>query len=300
MNRITPQRLTFDRFEELIKEIGSKTEANLHIGNGFAVGLNLTSLLRYFSTDTTPIRITDLRIGLVRSGSARVIFNLIPRHLTAGSLVFVGCESIIQMMEHTPDFNFAVVAVTTDLLKVILPGNIPSSLSGHLQSFVIALDDDGRQTLDRLFHLLFDLCSHPSHPKSAAADLVCAILHFYDHVYHNHQRYDVEPKSHEHELFDRFITLVNRNGGTERQLAYYADCMNLSQRYLGTVINKVSDVTAKEWIDRAAIAHIKVMLRHSNLPIKCIADSLNFPNNSFFCKYFKRLTGMTPAQYKRQ
>ena len=300
MNRITPQRLSFDRFGELIKEIGSKTEANLHIGNGFAVGLNMTSFLRYFSTEVVPIRITDLRIGLVRSGSARVIFNLIPYHLTAGSLVFVGCESIIQMTEHTTDFNFEMVAVTTDLLKVILPGNIPSSLSGHRQSFIFAPDGDRRQILSRLLHLLFDLCCHPSYPEATAADIVCAILHFYDHVYNNHQCHNVEPKSHKHELFDRFITLVNKSGGTERQLAYYADRMNLSQRYLGTVINKVSDVTAKEWIDRAAIAHIKVMLRHGNLPMKSIADSLNFPNISFFCKYFKRLTGMTPTQYKRQ
>jgi YesN/AraC family two-component response regulator len=105
-------------------------------------------------------------------------------------------------------------------------------------------------------------------------------------------------KSRERDIFNKFIYLVNRSNGIERQLDYYADKMCLSQRYLGSIIRNVSGVTAKEWIDRAAITEIKVLLKHSDKQITQIADQLHFPNYSFFSKFFKRLTGTTPKKYR--
>ena len=105
-------------------------------------------------------------------------------------------------------------------------------------------------------------------------------------------------KTREREIFDKFIRLVNHSNGENRQLVYFADKMYLSERYLSTVVKQASGVTAKEWIDRATVTEIKVLLKHTDKQISQIADQLNFPNDSFFCKYFKRLTGMTPKEYR--
>ena len=61
---------------------------------------------------------------------------------------------------------------------------------------------------------------------------------------------------------------------------------------------KVSGKAAKQWIDDALVARIKVALRHTDKQMAQISDEMNFPNNSFFNKYFKRLTGLTPGQYR--
>ena len=62
-------------------------------------------------------------------------------------------------------------------------------------------------------------------------------------------------------------------------------------------MKKVSGKAAKEWIDEAITTRIKVELKHSDKSIAQIAYDLNFPNPSFFSKYFKRMTGMTPHEY---
>lgn len=93
---------------------------------------------------------------------------------------------------------------------------------------------------------------------------------------------------------------MNLYGQREHQLGFYADKLCITSRYLGTVILSESGVGAKEWIDRAIISAAKVQLRHSDRQTTQIADELNFPNVSFFCKYFKRLTGFTPQQYRKQ
>ncbi|MBR1474794.1 MAG: AraC family transcriptional regulator, partial [Muribaculaceae bacterium] len=45
---------------------------------------------------------------------------------------------------------------------------------------------------------------------------------------------------------------------------------------------------------------IMVALRHTDKPVAQIADEMNFANTSFFTKYFKRMTGLTPLQWRNQ
>ena len=85
---------------------------------------------------------------------------------------------------------------------------------------------------------------------------------------------------------------------TSVELGFYADKMCLTERYLGTVIRQTSGTTAKGWIDRAIITRVKVELRHTSKSVAQISEEMNFPNPSFFSKYFRRLTGMTPMDYK--
>lgn len=66
------------------------------------------------------------------------------------------------------------------------------------------------------------------------------------------------------------------------------------------MVRQTSGITAKEWIDKAVITSAKVLLRHGDLPIVEISDRLHFATPSFFCKYFKRLTGCTPQEYRQR
>ena len=79
----------------------------------------------------------------------------------------------------------------------------------------------------------------------------------------------------------------------------YADRLCLSPRYLSSVIRNVSGRTVVEWVNQAVILEAKVLLKHSDLLTYQIADELHFPNPSFFSKFFKRMTGMTPQGYQR-
>ena len=67
---------------------------------------------------------------------------------------------------------------------------------------------------------------------------------------------------------------------------------------MSTIVSNVSGKTAKYWIDEAIVNAIKVQLRYTDKQVSEIAYDMNFPNPSFFCKYFKRLTGMTPIDYR--
>ena len=79
---------------------------------------------------------------------------------------------------------------------------------------------------------------------------------------------------------------------------YFADKICLSSNYFGDMVKKETGKTALEIITAIVMMDIKAQLKSTELPIKEIAFSLGFNNMSFFNRYFKRHTGMTPQEYR--
>ena len=95
-----------------------------------------------------------------------------------------------------------------------------------------------------------------------------------------------------------FLKQVQAFHKQERKVEFYADRLCLSPKYLSQTIKSYSGKTAGEWIDEYVVLEAKVLLRSTNMTIQQIGDELNFPSQSFFGKYFKRLTGMSPKAYR--
>ena len=110
------------------------------------------------------------------------------------------------------------------------------------------------------------------------------------------------PKSLKREevLFNQFINLLNEHHRKERRVDFYAEQLFLSPKHFSTVVKKVSGKTAGEWIDEYVILEAKALLKYSVMSIQEVAYFMNFPNPSFFGKYFKHHTGLSPSEYKMQ
>lgn len=99
------------------------------------------------------------------------------------------------------------------------------------------------------------------------------------------------------EIFQRFIGEVEKHYRKERSVKFYADLLCISPKDLSTVIYKISQQLAGEWIDAYVILEAKTLLKSGRLTIQQISEQLNFSNQSFFGKFFKRCAGMSPKEY---
>ena len=81
-------------------------------------------------------------------------------------------------------------------------------------------------------------------------------------------------------------------------MGFYARQLCITPKYLTTLIKRISGLSVSEWIDNYVIIEAKTLLKYSTMSIQEIAYYLNFPNQSFFGKYFKNHTGMTPTAYR--
>ncbi len=105
-------------------------------------------------------------------------------------------------------------------------------------------------------------------------------------------------KSRKEDLLIKFIQILEDNFMTERSVTFYADKLFVTPKHLSAVLKEISEKTAGEWIDLRVILEAKLLLRSTGLNIQEISTKLNFANQSFFGKYFKHLTGMSPRDYR--
>lgn len=105
-------------------------------------------------------------------------------------------------------------------------------------------------------------------------------------------------RNRNHEYFRAFMDALSRHYMQQRTVGFYAAQLHLTPKYLTTIIRRTSGRSAIEWIDEYVVLEAKNLLKYSTMSIQQIAYYLNFPNQSFFGKYFRNHTGMTPTAYR--
>lgn len=126
--------------------------------------------------------------------------------------------------------------------------------------------------------------------------ITCAF--FYGLGYYFYGKSENRNMSNDEALMHEFTKTVQQNFRRERHVAFYADALHLSAGYLSSVVKKVSGRTATQWIEGYTILEAKALLKSGGLTVQQVSMELNFPSQSFFGKYFKRHTGMSPKEYK--
>ena len=245
-----------------------------------------------------PFVIDDYRMGIYVRGEMRTSINLVERNLTPGTLVFLGPGTIINPIHFGENLELYGIGLFADFPMPFAKEKMPSAFNGQVRDFEIKVDESDIITARHFIDTIWHLVHQPDYNRQAVSSIVAAMMYHYDGLYRKHIDLLKASQSREQTIFDRFIYLVNQHATREHQIGFYADKMCLTEHYLGTVIRQASSITAKEWIDRALIEHIKIELKHSDKPIVQISEEMNFPNPSFFSKYFKRLTNQTPLEYK--
>lgn len=122
---------------------------------------------------------------------------------------------------------------------------------------------------------------------------------FHEYLQRNPQYRPDEVKSYRvRELFNRFMMLLERDYKISRDVNYYAEQMNISSKYLTNIVNQVTGHTPKTIIDQYVILQLKMHLKRTTQSIKEMAWEFHFADVSFFCRYFKKHTGLTPQQIR--
>lgn len=101
-------------------------------------------------------------------------------------------------------------------------------------------------------------------------------------------------------IFKRFLSLASAESPRRREVAYYANKLCITPKYLSSVCKKQADKTASEIINGITLNYIKNMLLSSDKTIKEIANDTGFDNLSFFGKYVKRELGVSPREYRQK
>lgn len=254
-----------------------------------------------------PQVITYGAILICRRGKAMLIVNYKDWEMYEGAVITVFPNDVVELKVKSEAslFDVEMLKYNASLLR-------EASLQLEQTVYSSLREDRCRQDtpvvtniIDSMFALLkvyFNQSECTCISQLVLLQLKAFFVGFHEYLQRNPQnRPDDEVKSYRvRELFNRFMMLMERDYKLSRDVNYYADLMHITSKYLTNIVRQVAGHTPKTIIDQYVILQLKMQLQRSSQSIKEIAWEYHFTDVSFFCRYFKKHTGLTPQQIRKQ
>ena len=101
-------------------------------------------------------------------------------------------------------------------------------------------------------------------------------------------------------LVKKFFHLIEEHNQKNLLLSDYAQMIGVTPNHLTQIVKVLTGKTSSQIIKAKQLLEIKRLLAHTSLTVSEIANRLNFEDQSYFTKFFKRETGLTPVQYRNE
>lgn len=241
---------------------------------------------------------------LVRQGWLKILYNNEPLTLIKDDLYFYNSGFSVRVIDASPDYQgFCVMAdadyvlgasshhqaldtVYFPLVELHKPKmSLSSHEADHLCRFMAMIAEYQRQGHPRMNEsvaLLFGLFLHDLSALQESA--VTA---------HRHSRRHVD-------IYKRFVKLLSVHFIDHHDLGYYATQLNITTTYLSRIIRQITDRTVIDHIDHLLLSESIWLLNGTALSVAQIAERLHFADSTTFARFFRRMKGVTPSNYRNR
>jgi AraC-like DNA-binding protein len=103
-----------------------------------------------------------------------------------------------------------------------------------------------------------------------------------------------------HILVKNFLLLIEENFHKNLRISDYADMLAITPNHLTQMVKLVTGKSSVNILHEKTVVEIKRLLIHTDLSIAEISDTMNFPDQSYFTKYFKKLSKVSPVAYRKR
>lgn len=247
-----------------------------------------------------PYRLTEGRIVYMRSGYVRARVDLIEMRLEAHTLRVTSPGAVIEFLEISPDCDLSMLAFANSFMENWQKEDLLMEYLQGRMNLTLSLNEEMENRLEDIMSLMWNVLQDEDFSRETLQGMISVLFHQLAY-FRSRRPLETELRNNrQKEVFNRFMNLVNKYAVCERNVKFYADNLFLTSRYLSTLIRETSGKTVMEWVNEAVLQEAKLMLCHTDKLVYEIADELNFPNPSFFCKFFRRMTGKTPHAYRQE
>ena len=272
-------------------------------------GLEKDFMVIHYSRENSKIEFTEDSFRLANgafivglNGRCNISVNLTSYDITKNTILTIVPHHIVQAHSSSDDFEGYIVLFTPSFAADInlLRSNLPFMTEMRYNPLVSLSEEECKLFTNfcRFFHDIEGNELIGNSPE-VRKGLLTSLLYTLGALYRRQLPQVINEKpSRANIIFKKFLSLLVEHYTRERSVAFYANELCITPKYLGTICREVSSKMATDIIASAVILDAKAKLHNSDLTVQEISNSLNFPNASFFGRYFKRHTGLSPVQYR--
>lgn len=266
------------------------------IGNDFIL-LDKPLILSGFNH---PFKVDVTTAIICLKGTTSGMINLKRIETSSPGFIVILPDQILQYEHISEDFSALFIIMSNRFTESLnIDERFPVFLSIQKQPY-IALTNAQLEAITDYYMMLKRTVAQKSNPYCLDILKYLIKAFFYAFGYDLHiRKQEGEGKKSKHQvLVEKFLNLVQLHFKDERSLEFYANKLYLTPKHLSKVVKENSGISASDWIDNYVILEAKALLKTTDMTVQQISDRLNFPSQSFFGKYFKRLEGISPSEYK--
>jgi AraC-like DNA-binding protein len=266
------------------------------IGNDFIL-LDNFSMLPLFNY---PFKL-DMRVVMIcTNGTVRGTIDMQPYNLLAPFIIIVQPNQILSYEYVSEDFAGYCLIFSNNFSTEVQPHlDKRLSIAAAIRSKpYIQLDSQSMRFIRKFLFILKKFMAMTENPYRLEMIKHLTMISYYMARQSFENIIDPAKPSRQALLIEKFTTLVQENYRTQRKTAFYAGKLCLTPKYLSEVVKVATGKSVSDWIGDYVIFETKALLKSTNMTVQQISDELNFPSQSFFGKYFKRLEGVSPKEYR--
>lgn len=293
------RKISYIKWRSSIEDI---TPADHRIGDDILLIDNSHTMRAELSSDNEPFRIDMTMAIIYEQGSADLKINMRDYHIEAPAVLLVLNDQIYQSAGHSEDLRSKVILMSRSFSDSLFAnsGEILPLKSSIMKNPVMKIENE-ENVFGQFFQLLQNIAASPRQEFKIESARHLTLSMFYGYSHMKHEVNEVKSaNSRQEEIFTKFTELLERHHKKEREIAFYADKMCMTSKHLSQVIKDYTGKTALGLIEEYVISEAKSMLLSTTMSIQQISDELNFPSQSVFGKYFKRVAGISPSEYRNR
>ena len=235
---------------------------------------------------------------LLDKGESKMIIDMKEYSLKAPCLAVIMPGQIYQLVEKSEDISFRAVVMSKEFTADLFqyhgnPGELKQLIN---MNPILDLSDD-MASYDTYYKILLNAINSPFKRFRLQSAKHLTISMLYHYVRKLKTAAEISTKADM--LYDRFCKDVRIYYRTNRTLPFYASRLGIGTNLLTRIVKSKEGKTAAEYIDDITIIECKALLNSTEMSVQQISRALNFVSPSVFGKFFKRMTGMSPSDYRR-
>ena len=253
-----------------------------------------------FKGSWEPYKLKQVLVILCHQGNGYGAVNLRPIHLQKNSLLIALPSQIAESQKVDESFKATFLVLSERFLSRINIGDAYLFLRNVQINPVYQLDEKMASVFRSLTELSYNLIqsSDNSPGMEEIFGLIARLFYLLSCRIIPPSSPEKETGQRQGEVMMQFLQLLNLHCKENREVGFYADKMNITAKYMTTLVKKASGKSALKWIEDYVILEAKAQLSSTVNTIQQIAFDLNFPSQALFGRYFKRAVGMSPSDYR--
>ena len=260
--------------------------------------------VHYFPAYGQDIIFPYMMVCINHSGIARTLYDMTEVVFSPNEVAVILPNHILHPIESSPDYHVTIIVHSAALCEELKTKRLTHDYNKFHRIPACPLAEDDMAQFMKAVELLEHLCNASTQRYPLRHEMLIELTNVMVEM-HNAYRREMDEKaakdSRNYSLFNDFCDLLATHYREEHEMAFYARQLHLTPRHFSLIIKEVVGISASDYIGEYLATQAKsILTSRPDMSVQQVSYHLGFAESPSFCRFFKRITGLTPKAFRAQ